>query len=515
MGRPSRREALALLYERHYAELVRLAFALTNDWALAEDLAQEAFVRVWRSWGNIRDPRSAPAYLRTSVVNLARRSLRRRLLERRAWRWRGAGDLRSADPGESVDLLRALACLPARKRACVVLRFYLDLSEADTVPVPRPGHGHGVPDGTRSDRHTSAAGPGAGGRQARAISWRVAADRAAASPANVAAGGDRRCGSRGYRRRGHGGALPVACDSGSRRQPSAATAAPPLAVVSRTHLSHGGIFPAAGYGGIWVTGVGVIYRVDPATAQIVATIAIPGIGLKQSHIATGAGAVWVTGRDRGRFGVYRIDPRRNRVTSFIRLPPTPVVVTVAYGRVWVDEPRAGPAVVLRIDPRTNRVSGPPIRVGTGGGWMVAGFGALWVTNGDSNGSVSRINPATGTVTRTLVNIPDVTAAGAGSLWGTGNYGGVHRVDPATGRVTATIGRPKNAVRVVFWAGSAWVSAEPPGTLIRIDPASNRIAGKLVPAGTSPIYITAAPSGLWVVDFTAGDLLHLAPTTAVK
>jgi DNA-directed RNA polymerase specialized sigma24 family protein len=108
------------------------------------------------------------------VVNLARRSLRRRLLERRAWRWRGAGDLRSADPGETVDLLRALACLPARKRACVVLRFYLDLSEADTAAalgvsvgtvksqtskavgrlerllaepgtgaVPRPGHDHG------------------------------------------------------------------------------------------------------------------------------------------------------------------------------------------------------------------------------------------------------------------------------------------------------------------------------------------------------------------------------------
>jgi len=133
MDRLSRREALALLYQRHYAELVRLAFALTNDWAAAEDLAQEAFVRAWRSERNIRDPRSAPAYLCTCVVNLARRSLRRRLLERRAWHWRGAGDLRPADPGETLDLLRALACLPARKRACVVLRFYLDLSEADTA----------------------------------------------------------------------------------------------------------------------------------------------------------------------------------------------------------------------------------------------------------------------------------------------------------------------------------------------------------------------------------------------
>jgi streptogramin lyase len=285
--------------------------------------------------------------------------------------------------------------------------------------------------------------------------------------------------------------------------------APPLAGVSRTHLNHGGTFPAAGYGAIWVTGQGVIYRVDPATAQILATIAIPGIGFKQSHIATGAGAVWATGRDRRRFGVYRIDPRHNRVTAFIRLPPTPVVITVAYDRVWVDEPRAGPAMVFRIDPRTNRVSGPPIEVGTGGGWMVAGFGALWVTNGDSNGSVSRIDPAAGTVTRTLTNIPDGTAVGSGSLWGTGNHGGIVRVDPVTGRVTAAIRSLNNAVNVTFWAGSAWVSADPPGTLIRVDPASNQITGTATPAGTSPTYITAAPSGLWVVDFTAGDLLHLA------
>ncbi len=172
MDRLSRHEALALLHECHYADLVRLAFALTGDWGLAEDLVQEAFVRVWRGWGNIRDQQSAPAYLRTTVVNLARRSLRHRLQERRAWS--GIGDPRSADPGSDIDLLRALARLPARKRACVVLRYYQDLSEADTAAVlgvsvgtvksqtakalvrlqallagasttsvPRPGHDHG------------------------------------------------------------------------------------------------------------------------------------------------------------------------------------------------------------------------------------------------------------------------------------------------------------------------------------------------------------------------------------
>jgi DNA-binding beta-propeller fold protein YncE len=286
-----------------------------------------------------------------------------------------------------------------------------------------------------------------------------------------------------------------------------------LALVSRTHLSRGVTHVTAGYGGVWVVGLGVIDRIDPATAKPVATIPVPGVG-ELNHIAAGAGAVWVTSDGGGRFGVYRIDPRHNRVTSFIRLQPNPIGITVAFGRVWVTVPKSGPGIVLRIDPRTNRVSGPPIRVGTGAAQVVAGFGALWVTNGNGNGSVSRINPATGAVTRTLANIPDVNAVGAGSLWVMPNHGGIQRVDPATGQVTATIRLP-NAVGVVFWAGSAWMSIAPPGTVVRIDPATNRIVGKAARAGTSPIYIAAGPSGLWVVDFTAGDLLHLAIASAAR
>ena len=133
MDSASRRDALALLYQRYYAELVRLAFSLTGDWGTAEELAQETFVRAWRSWGNIRDQQAAPAYLRATLVNLARKALRHRSRERPAWP--DVGDPRPADPGASIDMLRALARLPVRKRACVVLRFYFDLSEAETAAV--------------------------------------------------------------------------------------------------------------------------------------------------------------------------------------------------------------------------------------------------------------------------------------------------------------------------------------------------------------------------------------------
>ena len=291
--------------------------------------------------------------------------------------------------------------------------------------------------------------------------------------------------------------------------PAVSQPQPPLIVAGSTHLSRGITKLAAGYGGVWVIGPGVLYRVDPATARVAATIPVPGTGEKLSDIATGAGAVWVTGQRDGRFGVYRIDPRDNRVTSFIRLQPTPTGITVAYGRVWVTEPKPGPGVVVRIDPRTNQVSGPAIRVGADPGRIVAGAGALWLASGSDTRWLSRINPATGVVTRILVNMENVDAAGAGSLWVMPVPGGIQRVDPVTGRVTATIRLP-HAARVTFWAGAAWASAQPPGSIVRIDPASNRIAGPAVPAGATPIYIAAGPGGLWVANFDTGDLLHLVP-----
>jgi streptogramin lyase len=146
--------------------------------------------------------------------------------------------------------------------------------------------------------------------------------------------------------------------------------------------------------------------------------------------------------------------------------------------------------------------------------MVAGAGALWLTSGSYTRWLSRINPATGMVTRILVNIENVDAVGAGSLWVIPTRGGIQRVDPATGQVTATIRLP-HAVTVTFWAGSAWASTEPPGTLARIDPASNRIVGPAVAAGATPIYIASSPSGLWVANSDTGNLLHLARAASGK
>jgi DNA-binding beta-propeller fold protein YncE len=296
---------------------------------------------------------------------------------------------------------------------------------------------------------------------------------------------------------------------------------PHLVIGARTHVNSVGPL-TTGYGAVWIIGQGVIYRVDPATARTVATIPAPGVGGKLSGIAAGAGAVWVTSNG-GHVGVYRIDPRANRVAAFIGLPPNPTGITVAHGRVWVTEAKEGPGIVVRIDPRTNRISGPPIRVGVGPGGIVSGVGTLWVASMDY---VSRIDPATGAVANARggpwggadslgnAKLVRVDAAGAGSLWTT-DVNVVQRVDPATGHVTAAIPVP-HAWHVIFWHGLAWaltgVAPSGLGTVVGIDPASNRVVVHGAPFRGAPMAIAAGPDGLWVVfanpDHTSQQLVHL-------
>jgi DNA-binding beta-propeller fold protein YncE len=296
---------------------------------------------------------------------------------------------------------------------------------------------------------------------------------------------------------------------------------PHLVIGARTQVSSTGPL-TTGYGAVWIIGPGVVYRVDPATARTVATIPAPGTSGKGSQIVTGAGAVWATSNG-GHVGVYRIDPRHNRVMSFIRLQPNPIGITVAHGRIWVTEPKEGPGIVVRIDPRTNRVSGPPIRVGPGPGSVVSGAGTLWVSGMNY---VSRISLATGAVSNAHggpwggtdsfgnAKISRIDAAAAGSLWTTG-VNVVQRVDPATGHVTAAIPVP-HAWSVIYWHGLAWAltGAGPSGagTVVAIDPASNRVVIHGIPIRGAPMAIAAGPAGLWAIlanrDHTSQQLVHL-------
>lgn len=124
------------LYTRAYDDMVRLAFLLVDSNAVAEELVQDAFVRVHAKWRSIDHPR---AYLRTAVVNACRNERRRRRVARRVL---ASLDEEEAREDAPPDLLGdALARLSPDRRAALVLRFYEDLpvDEVATILGVAPG----------------------------------------------------------------------------------------------------------------------------------------------------------------------------------------------------------------------------------------------------------------------------------------------------------------------------------------------------------------------------------------
>ncbi len=123
-------------YREHYRSLVRLASLLVDDVGTCEELVQEAFVSVWQRGAALSQPDRLPAYLRSAVLNGARSHLRHAGVRRRHLRVAADPDpapaaeatAMAADPGREV--LQALRALPERQREVLVLRYYLDLSEA-------------------------------------------------------------------------------------------------------------------------------------------------------------------------------------------------------------------------------------------------------------------------------------------------------------------------------------------------------------------------------------------------
>jgi RNA polymerase sigma-70 factor (sigma-E family) len=128
------------LYLRHADRATRLAYLLTGDRALAEDIVQDAFLRLFGRFLHVRNRAAFESYLRRTVVNLAN-SYQRRARSERARLTRSAAlrepEPTQPDPGDTDVLKRALLRLPPRQRTAIVLRFYEDLSEQQTADAMR------------------------------------------------------------------------------------------------------------------------------------------------------------------------------------------------------------------------------------------------------------------------------------------------------------------------------------------------------------------------------------------
>ena len=117
-----------------WGSLYRTAYLIVGDHGLAEDLVQTALARTYASWRNVRSVEAGPAYARTTLVNTAAEWIRKR-----SWRRElptetlKEPDVAPHDPTLRPTVVAALAHLAPRQRAVVVLRYYEDLSVAETA----------------------------------------------------------------------------------------------------------------------------------------------------------------------------------------------------------------------------------------------------------------------------------------------------------------------------------------------------------------------------------------------
>ena len=275
-------------------------------------------------------------------------------------------------------------------------------------------------------------------------------------------------------------------------------------------------------GDVWVAGNNPTWVTRWVTPMNPATRDKPTIALSAAptRLAATEDAVWVlTPADNS---VVRIDPAANQVVSTIGVGRAPSGLAVGAGAVWVS--RRSDGAVVRINPATNRVVAT-IGIGRAPGAMTVAGGMVWVAL--PGGGLGRIDPASNR--STVIRVPRCCAgelaASDGALWVANHEDGtLVRVDPATGRVAARILLPKTTGQrphqVAVGEGAVWVTSASPrrdtaNLLWRVNPASNQVTGTLdlgpTSAGGIPNSVAAGNGAVWVGGTTKGSIVRLEPS----
>jgi RNA polymerase sigma-70 factor (sigma-E family) len=128
-----RLEQLGVWFQAEYPTLLRFAYFVTGDASTAEDVVQDAFVRIYRAGGQV-EREGFHAYARKTIVNLHRSGFRRAARERAAQ----AEETVSSDTAANAlrdEMWNAIQTLSPRQRAVIALRFYEDMKERDVAHV--------------------------------------------------------------------------------------------------------------------------------------------------------------------------------------------------------------------------------------------------------------------------------------------------------------------------------------------------------------------------------------------
>lgn len=243
---------------------------------------------------------------------------------------------------------------------------------------------------------------------------------------------------------------------------------------------------AAGSGVLWVSAAnGSISRIDPAVKQRVHELSVGG---RPGPITAGGGAVWIL--DYESQAILRLDPEVNKITKRIALgegqqkaiarnqariltfrkPTFSALSDLIFwgGALWVAD--HGRSRVLKLDPESGERLGEPIPVGNGPMDLLVADDSLWTVNRE-DGSLSRIDSASGSLVSTIPVCLKPNEGTLGSHW-------------------------------------IWVSCFGDGSIVRVDPKSNRVVGDAIPVGGGPYGVATSEDYVWVAGASSRSLARI-------
>jgi streptogramin lyase len=268
--------------------------------------------------------------------------------------------------------------------------------------------------------------------------------------------------------------------------------------------------------GLWVVGERALYRIDPSSNRVVATIPVGTVAAAPASVALDGGTAWVPAGTST--ALWRVDRAVARVTGRIRLDRTllgPIGVAARDGAVWVSccafqhGPRPA-GILLRVDTRRDRVVGR-VPIVDGPLAVTAGATAVWVAT--ARGGVLRADPASGRVVGRVAlaagSRVEAIVAAPGAIWAvdTGD-GNLLRLDPGSGQVGLAIPAPVPRGMGIGPAG-AWAIVTNDRTLARVDEHAGRLRAR-VPADVVRDVrgIAVGQGALWVT--TGNQVVRLDP-----
>jgi hypothetical protein len=291
-------------------------------------------------------------------------------------------------------------------------------------------------------------------------------------------------------------------------RPSPLRPSPVVATIGTGGFSYGMV---AGAGALWVVGSDEIYRIDPASDAVTASVPVGATGSGPGGVAVGAGAIWVPVAVPGT--LWGIDPETNKVTSRIPLDGPlrgSLSVSAAHGTVWIaccGESGTGASAsggrLLQVDPRRKRVVAD-IALPASPVAVAADASGAWVAT--AGGQVLMVSERRNRVTATIdaggpLGFSQTIAVGAGGVWLADPFDEqVVRIDPRTRRVMSRI--PAGAATTVAVTGDDVWALSSLG-LLRIDPARDRVVATASdPDLRRARFVAAGAGAVWAAGWSS-------------